>query len=58
MVDGAVMEKLGEGHPPLSAAMAMSRWHNSCITVTTLLGTKMEFYRPEASKPSDEGRRD
>ena len=58
MVDGVVMEKLGEGHPPLGAAMARSRWRNSYVTVSTLLKTKKEFYRPEASERSDEGRGD
>ena len=33
----------GESHLPPSAAMARSGWRSSCITVTTLLGTKMEF---------------
>lgn len=33
----------GEGHPPHGAAMVRSRWHNSCIVVTTFLRTKLEF---------------
>lgn len=57
-VDGAVMAKFWEGHPSLGLAMARSRWHNSCIVVTTFLGMKMELERPEDQEPSDEGRGD
>ena len=42
-VDGEVMEKLGQGHPPPGAAMVRSGWRSSYVAIATLLKTKMEF---------------
>ena len=55
-VGGAVMTKLGEGHPPLGVALARSGWCICFVAITTLLKTKLMFYRKEAQEPSDEGR--
>lgn len=51
-------QKRGEGHPPPSATMVRIGWRSSCITVTTLLGTRMEKYRVEPQEPSDQPCRD
>lgn len=49
------MEKLGEGHPPIGAAMVRSRWQSSFVTITTLLRMKMVLTGAGLPEPLDEG---
>ena len=37
------MIKLGEVHPSPSVVMMRRGWHSSFVTITTLLGTKLEL---------------
>ena len=43
VVGVGVMTKLGEGHPPPSAAMVRSGWHNSYVAVATLFRAKLKL---------------